>query len=51
MAPKEPRRSASTVKPVPASAPPLNRTALIFFVAAYLFWLLFLIGVATGLIR
>lgn len=35
----------------PAAAPPLNRVALTLSVAAYLLWLLFLLAVATGLIR
>lgn len=51
MAKKESKKGAPLPKPAPITAPPLNRTALLVSVAAYVLWLLFLLAVATGLIR
>ncbi|MFM7117363.1 MAG: hypothetical protein ACKO9H_02190 [Planctomycetota bacterium] len=51
MAKRSPKEKPSRPKPVEAVAPPLNRAALIASVTAYVLWLLFLVAVATGLIR
>lgn len=53
MAKKDSAKSnaAPAPAPAPAVAPPLNRLALVVSVVAYLLWILFLLAVATGLIR